>query len=87
MRSSMIVFVSKGFVSLLDEIVSWCCRIMRPEMRPVDGLGVTFHSRMCSAELETILISCKPVAIHFAIIYLNWFATFGGATTGSGGAR
>ena len=35
LRSSPNVCVSKGFVSLLDEQVSWCCSKMRPEMRPV----------------------------------------------------
>ena len=56
-------------------------------MRPVDGLGVTSHFRMCSAELGTILISRKHVAIHFAIIYSSWLATFGAATNENGAAR
>jgi hypothetical protein len=42
---------------------------------------------MCSAELGTILISRKPVAIHFAIIYSSWLATFGAATNENGAAR
>ena len=56
-------------------------------MRPVESAGVTSYSRMSLAELETILISRKPVANHFAIIYSSWLATFGAATNENGSAR